>query len=82
MSLSRAATLPGLDEFEAVRVVDKTTVLKLVNLSSRTWEKMQARGETPPITRISERRAGYRLIDLRAWLDARRVSRSTMAERP
>jgi predicted DNA-binding transcriptional regulator AlpA len=34
---------------------------------------MRERGETPPITRISERRVGYRLIDLEAWLDARRV---------
>jgi hypothetical protein len=34
---------------------------------------MRARGEAPPITKLSERRIGYRVIDLKEWLDARRV---------
>jgi predicted DNA-binding transcriptional regulator AlpA len=62
------------DAFEAVRIVDEFTAAELAGVSLRTWDRMRARGETPPITRISERRIGYRVIDLKAWLDARRES--------
>jgi predicted DNA-binding transcriptional regulator AlpA len=61
------------DGLDSVRVLDEPTAIKLAGVSPRTWDRMRARGETPPITQISERRIGYRLIDLRAWLDARRV---------
>jgi hypothetical protein len=40
---------------------------------------MRARGETPPITQLSQRRIGYRLADLKAWLDSRRVNSSAAA---
>ena len=60
----------GLD---LVRVVNEPTAIKLTGVSPRTWDRMRARGETPPITKISERRIGYRLVDLKIWLDARRV---------
>jgi predicted DNA-binding transcriptional regulator AlpA len=65
------------DPFESVRVVDEPTAIKLANVSPRTWDRMRARGETPPITQLSQRRIGYRVSDLRTWLDARRVSAST-----
>ena len=61
------------NDFNSVRVVPEPEAVRLVGVSPRTWDRMRARGETPPITRISERRVGYRLIDLQAWLDARRV---------
>ena len=67
----RAANSP--DSLDSVRVLDEPTAIKLAGVSPRTWDRMRARGETPPITQISERRIGYRLVDLRAWLDARRV---------
>jgi predicted DNA-binding transcriptional regulator AlpA len=60
----------GLD---LVRVVNEPTAIKLAGVSPRTWDRMRARGDTPPITKLSERRIGYRLVDLRAWLDARRI---------
>jgi predicted DNA-binding transcriptional regulator AlpA len=63
--------LNGLD---AVKVVDEKTAAELVGVSLRTWDRMRARGETPPFTKLSERRIGYRLIDLKQWLDARRVT--------
>jgi predicted DNA-binding transcriptional regulator AlpA len=63
-------SIPG---FESVLVVDEPTAVKLAGLSPRTWDRMRARGETPPITQLSERRIGYRIFDLRMWLDARRV---------
>ena len=61
-----------MDDFDAVRVLSKPQVLKATNLSGRTWERMEARGETPPKTQLSENRIGYRLIDIIKWLDARR----------
>jgi predicted DNA-binding transcriptional regulator AlpA len=55
-----------------VKVVDEPTAQSLIGVSARTWDRMRARGEIPPITRLSKRRIGYRISDLKAWLDARR----------
>ena len=52
------------EELNPVRVVDQPTALQLVGLSLSTWERMRRRGETPPITQISDRRIGYRISDL------------------
>jgi predicted DNA-binding transcriptional regulator AlpA len=62
------------EQHASVRVVDQPTALMLLNLSLSTWERMRKRGETPPITQISDRRIGYRISDLEKWLDARRVN--------
>ena len=59
------------DAYDLVRVVDESTAISLVGLSRDTWDRLRARGEGPPITKISERRIGYRLIHLKAWLDSR-----------
>jgi predicted DNA-binding transcriptional regulator AlpA len=59
-------------EFNSVRVVDEPTAIKLVGVSPRTWDRMRSRGETPPVTQLSARRIGYRVVDLKKWLDARR----------
>ena len=61
-----------MDEFEGVRVISREEAARLVDVSSDTWDRMEKRGETPPITRLSQRRIGYRVIDLRKWLDGRR----------
>jgi hypothetical protein len=65
------------DVLDSVRVVGKADAIKLTNVSPRTWDRMEAAGETPPKTRISERRIGYRISDLRVWLDARRITPPT-----
>ncbi len=70
------------DPFESVRVIDEVTAAQLAGVSPRTWDRMRYRGETPPITRISERRIGYRLSDLREWLDARRVPQNSSETNP
>ena len=49
------------DNFDSVRVVDVETAMRL-----------SKRGELPVQTRLSEYRVGYRISDIRAWLDARR----------
>jgi predicted DNA-binding transcriptional regulator AlpA len=61
------------DAFDLVRVVDEQTAIMLTGVSPRTWDRMRARGEAPPATKLSERRIGYRISDLKEWLDARRI---------
>lgn len=60
------------DNFDSVRVVDVETAIKIVGLSRHTWMRLSKRGELPVQTRLSEYRVGYRISDIRAWLDARR----------
>jgi predicted DNA-binding transcriptional regulator AlpA len=61
------------DTLDSIRVVDEQTAIMLTGVSPRTWDRLRARGEAPPATKLSERRIGYRIVDLKAWLDARRV---------
>ena len=70
-----------LDDFDCVRVVDEPTAILLTGVSPRTWDRLRARGDIPPITKLSDKRIGYRLIDLKAWLDARRVPLAEDSER-
>ena len=60
-------------DFNSVRVIPEAEAVRHVGVSHRTWDSMRERGETPPITKISKARIGYRLVDLEKWLDARRV---------
>jgi predicted DNA-binding transcriptional regulator AlpA len=57
---------------DSVRVIDRAQAIEAVGLSWNTWERMEERGETPPVTKLSKRRIGYRVVDLQKWLDARR----------
>jgi predicted DNA-binding transcriptional regulator AlpA len=58
-----------LDE---LKVYAKPQTLKLLGISGRSWDRLQACGETPPKTRLSPNRIGYRAADIKQWLDARR----------
>jgi predicted DNA-binding transcriptional regulator AlpA len=60
------------DWISRLRVIPEPETIVLCNSSKATWERMKARGETPPMTQISPRRVGYRVTDIEAWLDARR----------
>jgi predicted DNA-binding transcriptional regulator AlpA len=60
------------DDFHSVMVLSKRQAFKAAGLSEKTWERLEARGETPPKTQLSDNRIGYRLIDVEKWLDARR----------
>lgn len=62
------------DDLDDVRVLTRGQTIKAANVSDKTWERMEKRGETPPKTQISPGRIGYRLIDLKQWLDQRRRS--------
>jgi predicted DNA-binding transcriptional regulator AlpA len=65
-----------------VRVMDRAEVIEAVGVSPNTWERMEKDGETPPITKLSKRRIGYRVVDLVEWLDARRQSPDAPATEP
>ncbi|HMU53174.1 MAG TPA: hypothetical protein PKA13_25605 [Geminicoccaceae bacterium] len=59
-------------EIARQRVVDEKTAAEFVGLAPITLERMRKGGSTGPRhVRLSERRIGYRVCDLVAWLDAR-----------
>jgi predicted DNA-binding transcriptional regulator AlpA len=60
------------DDFFAARVLNRSETIRLVGLSDRTWDRLEAAGETPPKVKLSERRIGYLLTDIREWLERRR----------
>jgi predicted DNA-binding transcriptional regulator AlpA len=61
---------------DELKVYTKKETQKLLGLSGRTWDRLEALGETPPKTRLSSNRIGYRAPDIVAWLDARREVQS------
>jgi predicted DNA-binding transcriptional regulator AlpA len=61
---------------DELKVYTKKETQKLLGLSGRTWDRLEALGETPPKTRLSPNRIGYRASDIAAWLDSRREAPS------
>jgi predicted DNA-binding transcriptional regulator AlpA len=55
-----------------IRVLSRSETIKTVGLSDRTWDRLEAAGDTPPKTRISQGRIGYGVCDVKEWLDRRR----------
>lgn len=60
------------DDLDLIRVLSEPQTYRAVGLSDRTWERLKAIGDVPPKTRLSEGRVGYRVSDIKAWLDRRR----------
>jgi predicted DNA-binding transcriptional regulator AlpA len=63
-------------DLDIVRVLNRAETIRMVGLSDRTWDRLEAAGDTPPKTRISQGRIGYRVADIRDWLDRRREGRA------
>jgi len=61
------------DPFRSARIIPRRKAAELADVSVDTWDRLEAKGQTPPKVQISERRFGYRLIDFERWLDARRT---------
>ena len=61
---------------DELKVYTKKETQKLLGLSGRTWDRLEALGETPSKTRLSPNRIGYRASDIAVWLDARREAPS------
>ena len=62
------------DDLNSIRVLSEPETYRAVGLSDRTWERLKAIGDVPPKTRLSEGRVGYRVCDIKEWLDKRRVN--------
>ena len=60
------------DDLDSIRVLSEPETIRAVGLSDRTWDRSKAIGDIPPKTRLSEGRIGYRISDIKKWLDARR----------
>lgn len=60
------------DDLKTIRVLTRPETVRAVGLCERTWERLEAAGDTPPKTRLSQGRIGYRVSDIEKWLDARR----------
>jgi predicted DNA-binding transcriptional regulator AlpA len=60
------------DNLDSIRVVNRRAAMRACDLSEKTWERLERDGDTPPKTRLSEGRVGYRISDLKEWLDRRR----------
>jgi hypothetical protein len=46
---------------------------KFVGLGVRTLQRHRQTGTGPAVIRLGVRRLAYRLVDLRAWIDAQRI---------
>jgi predicted DNA-binding transcriptional regulator AlpA len=57
---------------ELLRVLSRRQTIELVGVSEKTWERLEAVGDIPIKTRLSQGRVGHRLDHIKEWLDARR----------
>jgi predicted DNA-binding transcriptional regulator AlpA len=57
---------------DAIKVLNRREAVKHLGISERSFQRLEARGDGTPKTRLSEGRVGYRVRDIAAWLDARR----------
>jgi predicted DNA-binding transcriptional regulator AlpA len=60
------------EALDSIRVLSEPELREVLDLSERTFDRMKQRGDVPPKTQLSERRVGYRVCDVKEWLDARR----------
>lgn len=73
--LAAIASLPTdrrPDPLDLIRCVSDRQLHEALGVSNRTGDRMKAIGDWPDATQLSERRVGYRLTDICAWLDKRR----------
>jgi predicted DNA-binding transcriptional regulator AlpA len=61
-----------VEDIEAIKVLNRREAVKHLGISERSFQRLEALGDGPPKTRLSEGRVGYRVSDVAAWLDARR----------
>lgn len=61
-------TDPSLND---LRVLTAPEASELLSVSIPVMDRWRAAGEGPRFIRLSARRIGYRLSDLRAWIESR-----------
>jgi predicted DNA-binding transcriptional regulator AlpA len=62
----------NMDDLDSIRVLSRPEAVRMLGVSTRTWERLEAGGDGPPKTRLSMGRVGYRVSDIKDWLDKRR----------
>jgi predicted DNA-binding transcriptional regulator AlpA len=60
-----------ITDMDSVRVLTRTQTIRALGLSEKTFKRMERAGETPPKTRLSPGRIGYRVKHIHEWLDKR-----------
>jgi predicted DNA-binding transcriptional regulator AlpA len=53
------------------KVLSRRQTSEMLGLSLRTFARLEYAGDVPPRIKLSTRRVGYRLSEVRAWIDAR-----------
>ena len=59
------------DEIHAALAVSEAEAARRVSLSPTQLRRLRERGEGPPARWLSDRRIGYLVKDLEAWLESR-----------
>lgn len=67
------------DDFPDDRLLNRAEVHMLFGLTQRFLEVSAVRGDGPPMVKIG-RSVRYRISDLRAWIEARRVNSTSQLE--
>ena len=66
--MPKNSTAPAIDD---LRVITLQEFAASQGISFATVQRMIARGEGPPVIKLSTRRVGVRIIDLKEWQAAR-----------
>lgn len=61
---------PSTPDVSDLRVLTAAEASALLTVSLPVMERMRARGTGPRFIRLSARRVGYRVADLRTWIEA------------
>jgi predicted DNA-binding transcriptional regulator AlpA len=75
-ALGREADSGALAE-ALLRVLNKRQTYQTVGVSERTWDRLEAEGDIPTKTRLSQNRIGYRLCHIIEWLEARKMEKAS-----
>ncbi len=67
-------------DLDSIRVLDRRSMLTMIGLAPRTWDRLEAIGDVPVKTQLSPGRVGYRVCDVKAWLDKRRLAANVPAQ--
>jgi predicted DNA-binding transcriptional regulator AlpA len=64
----------NMGEPNSIRVLNEVELRQMLGISERTFDRLRYRGDLPRRTQLSDRRVGYRVIDVEEWLDRCRQS--------
>jgi predicted DNA-binding transcriptional regulator AlpA len=62
-------TTMSLEHLDSVRIIRNKEMPSVIGMSPRQWKRLKRLGDCPPEIRLSERVLGYRLSDVKTWLD-------------